>query len=33
MKPKYYKNISDKEKGEIKFNYEYEKAKTQMLEE
>ena len=33
LKPKDYKNISDEEKGEIKFNYEYEKAKTQMLEE
>ena len=33
MKPKDYKNISDKEKGEIKFTSEYEKAKTQMLEE
>ena len=32
MKKKDYKNISDKEKGEIKFVYEYEKSRTKTLE-
>ena len=33
MKPRDYKNISDKEKGEINFIYEYEKSRTQTIEE
>ena len=33
MKPREYKNISDKEKNDIKFSYDYEKTKADMLEE
>ena len=33
MKPKDYKNVSDKEKGEIQFLYEYQKSTTKTLEE
>ena len=33
LKPKDYKNISDNEKDEIRFTCEYEKTRTQMLEE
>ena len=33
LKPKDYKNISKKEKEEIKNNYEYEKAKKEVYEE
>ena len=33
MKPKDYKNVSNKEKGEIKFLYEYQKSATKTLEE
>ena len=32
MKPKEYKNISNNEKDEIKFNYEYEKGQTEVIE-
>ena len=31
LKPKDYKNVSKKEKEEIKNNYEYEKAKKRSL--
>ena len=33
MKPKDYKIVSNKEKGEIKFLYEYQKSQTKTLEE
>ena len=33
MKPKEYKNISIKEKEEIKRQYEYEKTKKEVYEE
>ena len=33
MRPKDYKNISIKEKKEIKEKYEYEKAKKEVYEE
>ena len=33
MKPREYKNISEKEKKDIKFSYDYEKTKADMLEE
>ena len=33
MKPKEYKDISKKEKEEIKRQYEYEKTKTEVYEE
>ena len=33
LKPREYKNIPDKEKKEIKFNYDYEKARREYLEE
>ena len=33
MKPKEYKNISRKEKEEVKRQYEYEKAKIEVYEE
>ena len=33
MKPKEYKNISSQEKKDIKFAFEYEKAKTDVLKE
>ena len=33
LKPKDYKNVSKKEKEEIKNNYEYEKAKKEVYEE
>ena len=33
MKPRGYKNISDKEKNDIKFSYDYEKTNADMLEE
>ena len=32
MKPKEYKKVSNKEKSVIKFSYDYEKAKTGMIE-
>ena len=32
MKPSEYKNISDKEKNETKFQYNYEKARTEVIE-
>ena len=32
MKPFEYKNISDKEKNETKFQYNYEKARTEVIE-
>ena len=31
--PKEYKNISDKEKKELKFNYEHEKARRELMDE
>ena len=33
LKPKDYKNISNKEKYDIKFNYEYEKSRRELMEE
>ena len=33
LKSREYKNIPDKEKKEIKFNYDYEKARREYLEE
>jgi len=33
LKPKEYKNISKKEKEELKNQYEYEKAKKEVYEE
>ena len=33
MKPKEYRNVSKKEKEEIKKQYEYEKAKKEVYEE
>ena len=33
MKPKDYKNVSNKEKDEIKFLFEYQKSTTKTLEE
>ena len=33
LKPKEYKYIPDNEKYEIKFNYDYAKAKREMMEE
>ena len=33
MKPKDYKNLSEKEKNDSKFAYNYEKAKSDMLVE
>ena len=32
MKSSDYKNISNKEKNETKFEYDYEKAKTELIE-
>lgn len=33
LSPKEYKNISDKDKKEIKFNYEHEKARRELMDE
>ena len=33
MKPKDYKNVSEKEKNDLKFAYNYEKTKSDILEE
>ena len=33
LKPKDYKNIPDKEKNELKFEYEHEKARKEVMEE
>ena len=33
LKPKEYKNIPNKEKYEIKFSYDYQKARREALEE
>ena len=33
LKPKDYKNIPDKEKNELKFEYEHEKARREVMEE
>ena len=33
LKPKDYKNIPDKEKKDLKFEYEHEKARREVMEE